>query len=127
MHDILVALVSAVFSFLATWLLTRGDKLDETRRAIERKLAVLLSPYTIDSIVTRNDLAKIQKDWTGAIAEYKPTVNGALVDISIHINHYFETVRLYMNEEIPRSELEDKRQLAAEFAFARVPSIRRRR
>jgi hypothetical protein len=128
---VLIALISAIFGALLNWIVTeyrrRNDPVGETRRAVERKLAALLGPYTIDSVKSRSDIAKIRQDWNSAFDDYAVTVNGSLADISILIDQYLSSFLDFIRGDIDRAALEAKRDLATKVTISRVPQIRRRR
>jgi hypothetical protein len=129
--NVLIALIGAIVGavgggVVTEWVRKRND-VTETRRAIERKLASLLSPYTLDAVFTQADIRKIRMDWSQAADDFAITVNGALPEISGHIDGYLDQVLEFARGNIGRSELERKRQLVAQLTIARVPSIRARR
>jgi hypothetical protein len=128
---VLIALIGALFGAILNWIVTeyrrRNDPVGETRRAIERKLAALLGPYTIDSVKSRSDIAKIRQDWTSAFDDYAVTVNGSLADISMLIDQYLSSFLDFIRGDIDRAALEAKRDLANKVTISRVPLIRRRR
>ena len=129
--DKVLPLLTGIAGFLLKWALEKWSKeseaVIETRRAIERKLATLLGPYTIDSVKSRSDIAKIRQDWNSAFNDYAVTVNGSLADISILIDQYLSSFLDFIRDDIDRAALEAKRDFANKVTISRVPLIRRRR